>query len=729
MPFPFTRQLDAMDCGPACLKMITDHHGQTYPLQYLRDLCGISRRGVSLAGISDAAEQIGFRTMAVKISYDSTEETPGLIDFPAPFIAHWNQNHFVVVYKINSSKVWIADPAHSKIRLTRAQFCASWCSDGDQGVALGLEPSPEYYQKNEFSEQHSGFGWGQLLAYLRPYRRLLLQFFVGILAGILFQVTFPFLTQSLIDTGVQHRNLHFVWLILIAQLILFASQTAIQFIQSWILLQIGKRVNVNLISDFLSKLMTLPLGYFDSKNVGDLTQRISDNYRVENFLTGSVLHIVFSLLTLLVFSGILMWYEVKIFLVFAFFSSLYLIWVLVFMKQRAKIDYLAFRQLAETQQNVFEIVQGMQEIKLQGSERKRRWKWINIQAKLFRIQSRSLALGQYQDFGALIFTRTKDIIISYMAAKAVIDGQITLGTLVAIQYIVGQLNAPFEQIISFLRSAQDARLSLDRMGEITQIKPEDDPSVLWIEDIPEDGDITLENVNYRYQGGDENVLNDVNITIPYGKVTAIVGQSGSGKTTLLKLLLGFDDATSGRILIGHTPLQAISKKKWRTLCGTVMQEGFIFSDTIANNIAESDEVLEFHKLDHALRVANISDFVYSLPLSYNTMIGSKGVGISQGQKQRLLIARAVYKNPTFIFFDEATNALDATNERIIMHNLDTFYKDKTVVVVAHRLSTVKNAEQIIVLDAGRVAEVGTHTSLIAKKGKYWELVQNQLDLE
>ncbi|MFZ1561294.1 MAG: peptidase domain-containing ABC transporter, partial [Saprospiraceae bacterium] len=623
--------------------------------------------------------------------------------------------------------VWMADPAHDKIRLTKEQFKKSWCSDGDQGIALGLEPSPEFYQAGEVSPSKGV--WSGLLPYLSPYKRLIIQFMIGILVGLVFQVMFPFLTQSLIDVGVQNQNLSFVTLILIAQLVLFVSQTFVQFIQSWIILQIGKRVNVSLISDFLIRLMRLPLGYFDSKNVGDLIQRIQDNDRVEDFLTGSVLNILFSFLSVLVFSGILAFYSYLIFGVFLIFSILYILWVMIFMKRRADLDYLAFQQASDNQSTLFEMINGMQEIKLQGSERKRRWKWIDIQALLFRVQSKSLALRQYQDFGALFFNRLKDIIITFIAARAVINGQITLGTLFAIQYIVGQLNAPFDQFIAFIRSAQDARISLTRMAEVTDVTPEEDPKVQTISEVPSEAAISLDKVGFAYSPLAPQVLSVIDLNIPAGKVTAIVGASGSGKTTLLKLLLGFYPPTEGKVSVGSIPLLAINKSAWRAKCGTVMQDGYIFSDTIGNNIAESDDVISFTKLDRALHVANIQDFVYSMPLSYNTMIGAKGSGVSQGQRQRILIARAVYKDPEYLFFDEATNALDATNERIIMENLNQFFQSKTVVVVAHRLSTVKNADNIVVLDAGKIVETGTHKDLVALRGKYWELVQNQLDLE
>lgn len=727
MSFPFTHQLDAMDCGPACLKMITDYYGRVVSLQKLREKCHISREGVSLAGISEAAEGLGLRTMGVKMTYDSNRDLPGLTEFPLPCIVHWEQRHFVVVYKISSKYVWVADPAHGKIRLTKDQFKKSWCSDGDQGIALGLETSPEFYQAGEVSKTKGV--WSGLLPYLSPYKRMIIQFMIGILVGLVFQVMFPFLTQSLIDVGVQNQNLSFVTLILIAQLVLFVSQTFVQFIQSWIILQIGKRVNVSLISDFLIRLMRLPLGYFDSKNVGDLIQRIQDNNRVESFLTGSVLSIFFSFLSVVVFSGILLMYDVLIFGVFLFFTSLYIAWVMIFMKRRADLDYLAFQQASDNQSTLFEMINGMQEIKLQGSERKRRWKWIDIQALLFRVQSKSLALRQYQDFGAQFFNRLKDILITFIAARAVINGQITLGTLFAIQYIVGQLNAPFDQFIAFIRSAQDARISLTRMAEVTDVTPEEDPQVQTISEIPSEAAISLDKVGFAYSPLSPQVLSGIDLDIHAGKVTAIVGASGSGKTTLLKLLLGFYTPTEGKVSVGSITLQAINKSAWRAKCGTVMQDGYIFSDTIGNNIAESDDVISFTKLDRALHVANIQDFVYSMPLSYNTLIGAKGSGVSQGQRQRILIARAVYKDPEYLFFDEATNALDATNERIIMENLNQFFQSKTVVVVAHRLSTVKNADNIVVLNAGKVVETGTHNDLVALRGKYWELVQNQLDLE
>lgn len=718
-----------MDCGPACLKMVADHYGRSLSLQRLRELCHIGNTGVSFAGIADAAEKAGLRSLAVRICYDSVPDRPGLVDFPLPCIAHWSQNHFVVIYRIRKNVVYIADPGHGKIRLDKAAFLKGWISDGDKGIVLGLEPLPEWsFDDGTESAAHEK-GWRKVLSYLGSHRRLLIQYGIGLLAGIGFQAALPFLSQALIDEGIQRQNIHLVWVILIAQLVLFLSQVSVQFVQGWIMLHIGRRINVAMVSDFLMKLMRLPLGYFDSKNIGDLVQRIQDNSRVEGFLTGNVLTIFFSLSTFVVFAAILLLFRPVIFIVFAGFSVLYFLWITLFMKRRKELDYLNFRQASDNQHTLFELINGMQEIKLQGSERKRRWKWIDIQAVLFRIQGRSLALKQYQDFGALFFNRLKDIIITFIAAMAVIRGDITLGTLVSIQYIVGQLNAPFDQFIAFIRSAQDARISLDRMGEILEVNPEDPVDMKTVQALPEQADITFDKVSFRYNALSDHVLKDVSIGIPAGKVTAIVGASGSGKTTLLKLLLGFYPVTQGLISIGHIPLQALDKRYWRSKCGTVMQEGYIFSDTIAHNIGESDETVSFEKLDRSLRVANISDFVYGLPNSYNTMTGAKGIGVSQGQRQRLLIARAVYKDPDFLFFDEATNSLDATNEKIIMQNLQQFYRNKTVVVVAHRLSTVKHADNIIVLDQGRVIEQGRHHELVSRRGKYYELVRDQLDLD
>ncbi len=729
MNFNFIRQLDEMDCGPSCLKMISDYYYKNFSLQKIRELCHVLKTGVSLRGIAHAAESIGFNTMAVKVTFDMDGENPGLKQFPLPCIAHWEQRHFVVIYKVESKFVHVADPAFGKIKLPTDKFLKSWISDNDKGILLGLEPMGEIGNSSEKSDQNKTTSVFSLISYFSKYKRLLIQFFLGLVIALIFQVAFPFLTQSLIDIGVQNQNMNFVTLILFAQMLIFISQTFVQFIQSWIMLQVGKRVNVHIVSDFLSTLMKLPISYFDSKNVGDLLQRIRDNDRVESFLTGSMINIFYSFLTLIIFACILFYYDAYIFIVFIIFSVLYVLWIWIFMKQRERLDYQAFQQVSDNQQTLIELIYGMQEIKLQGSEKKRRWKWIDVQALLFRVQTNSLKLKQYQDFGALFLNRLKDVLISYLAAKSVISGNITLGTLVSIQYIVGQLNIPLDNILNFFRSSQDARISLTRMAEVTDVTPEEDPQVQTISEIPGEAAISLEKVGFAYSPLSPQVLSGIDLDIPAGKVTAIVGASGSGKTTLLKLLLGFYPPTEGKVSVGSIPLQAINKSAWRAKCGTVMQDGYIFSDTIGNNIAESDDVISFTKLDRALHVANIQDFVYSMPLSYNTMIGAKGNGVSQGQRQRILIARAVYKDPEYLFFDEATNALDATNERIIMENLNQFFQSKTVVVVAHRLSTVKNADSIVVLDAGRIVETGTHRELVTLRGKYWELVQNQLDLE
>jgi len=598
-----------MDCGAACLKMISDYYYQNYSLQKIRELCHVSKTGVSLRGIAHAADSIGFNTMAVKVTFDIDGENPGLKQFPLPCIAHWEQRHFVVIYKVESMFVHVADPAFGKIRLPIDKFLKSWISDKDKGILLGLEPMGVVAISSGKSDKPRISSIYSLISYFSRYQRLLIQFFLGLVIALIFQVAFPFLTQSLIDIGVQNQNMNFVTLILFAQMLIFISQTFVQFIQSWIMLQVGKRVNVNIVSDFLSTLMKLPIGYFDSKNVGDLLQRIRDNDRVESFLTGSMINIFYSLLTLIIFGCILFYYEAYIFIVFIIFSVLYVLWIWIFMKQRERLDYQAFQQVSDNQQTLIELIYGMQEIKLQGSEKKRRWKWIDVQALLFRVQTNSLKLKQYQDFGALFLNRLKDVLISYLAAKSVISGNITLGTLVSIQYIVGQLNMPLDNILNFFRSSQDARISLTRMAEVTDVTPEEDPTVETIRDIPAEADIVLEKVGFAYSPLSPQVLTDILLTIPAGKVTAIVGASGSGKTTLLKLLLGFYPPTEGKISVGSVPLQAINKSAWRAKCGTVMQDGFIFSDTIGNNIAESDDVISFTKLDRALHVANIQDFV------------------------------------------------------------------------------------------------------------------------
>lgn len=724
--FPYYRQLDAMDCGPTCLRMIAEHYGKSFSLDFLRGKSHISREGVSAKGISVAAENIGMRTMAVKLPFESPDEsTPGLLNAPLPCIVHWNQQHFIVVYKTDKKHVWIADPAEGKFKLTHSEFKKSWFSDSKLGVALIVEPTPKFYEQESEPTDKAGFAY--LFKYLTPYRKLIFQLFLGLLLGSLFQLVFPFLTQAIVDIGIENQNVGFIWLILAAQLMIFFGQTTVQVLQSWILLHVSTRINVSLISDFLIKLMRLPIAFFDTKMIGDLMQRIGDHTRIEAFLTTSTLQIIFSFVNFIVFGAVLLIYNVDIFLIFLVSSVLYILWIFVFLKKRRDVDYRRFQELSQNQSSLIELIQGMQEIKLQNSEHKRRRHWTNIQAKLFRANIRSLTITQYQDTGAQSISQLKDIFISFVAATAVINGEMTLGMMLAVQYIVGQLNAPLQQMIGFIRTAQDAKISLERLGEIHN-REEEETEGFKTDFLPETGDIIIEDLDFRYNQLEDDVLKNINLTIPRGKVTAIVGTSGSGKTTLVKLLLGFYEPQRGSLKLGGIRINNFRKSLWRQQCGAVMQDGYIFSDTIAQNIAESDDSVNREKLLKAVKAANIQGFIESMPLGYNTMIGAKGNGISQGQKQRILIARAVYKNPDFLFFDEATNALDAKNERVIVENLNEFFSGKTVVVVAHRLSTVKNADQIVVLEKGELAEIGTHRELVERKGIYFNLVKEQLEL-
>lgn len=724
--FPFYPQMDSMDCGPACLQMTLQHYGRYYPLPWLRSISYLSREGVSLLGISKAAEKVGLRTMAVKVPFVGGVDDPCLLNAPFPLIAHWNQNHFVVVHKVSKRYVWIADPANGKHKLPKADFLRSWQSDGDRGVALLLEPTPAFYEAEAPPSDKLSFRF--VLNYLRPYGKLGIQLVIGLVLTSLISLLLPFFTQSIVDTGIVNQDINFIYLVLMGQLVLFTSQTAIRFIQSWILLHVGTRMNVALISDFLVKLMKLPLGYFDTKMTGDLLQRIGDHRRIEAFLTQSTLGVILSVFNLVAFSVVLCLYSVTIFLIFLAAAALYFSWIAFFLKARKEIDYRAFQQHSRTQDSLIEIVQGMPEIKLQGSELKRRWRWAEIQAKLFRVQMSSLRLGQWQEAGGTFINQSKDLLITVIAATGVIKGELTLGMMLAIQYVIGQLNGPLAQIISFVRSGQDAKISLERLGEIHAQAEEDGGDVNVSKLQPGKGDLVFENLSFRYNAIEDDVLKDVNLTIPEGKVTAIVGTSGSGKTTLLKLLLGFYPPTKGAVKLAGADLTQLDQAAWRARCGVVMQDGFIFSDTIANNVSESDDFPDPARLDHALNVANITDYVRSLPLGVNTMIGARGNGVSQGQRQRLLIARAVYKNPDYLFLDEATNSLDANNERKIINQLDNFYAGKTVIVVAHRLSTVAHADQIVVLERGRVVELGNHQELVDARGAYYTLVKNQLEL-
>ncbi len=636
--------------------------------------------------------------------------------------------------KGKGEKVYVADPAHGLVTYTREEFLKGWLStkqgEEDMGICLLLEPTPDFYKQEDETLNKKSFGY--LFSYVKPHRKFIVQLLLGMILGSLLQLIFPFLTQSVVDVGIGNRDLSFITLVLIAQLVLFASQTTVEFIRSWILLHISTRINISLISDFLIKLMRLPIGFFDTKMIGDLMQRIGDHTRIENFLTSSSLQVLFSMVNLVIFAVVLGIYSLKILAIFLIGSILYMVWVLIFMKRRRELDFKRFAQLSENQSNLIQLITGMQEIKLNNCEKQKRWEWEKIQARLFRVNIKGLALNQYQQAGGAFFNQVKNIIITFIAAESVVTGKMTLGMMMAVQYIIGQLNAPVEQMIGFVRSAQDAKISLERLGEI-HLKEDEEPLTddgnPLVERLPADKDITISNLSFQYDGPHSPfVLNDLNLIIPENKITAIVGTSGSGKTTLVKLMLGFYKPVKGEIRIGDFKLDNISPSFWRSNVGAVMQDGFIFSDTIAKNIAISDEIVNSEKLLNAVKTANIQEYIDSLPLGFNTKIGQEGVGLSQGQKQRILIARAVYKNPKFIYFDEATNALDANNEKVIMQNLDEFFKGRTVIVVAHRLSTVKNADQIVVLEKGKIVEKGTHTELTTMKGKYYELVKNQLEL-
>ena len=730
--FKCVYQLDTADCGISCLKMICDFHGRNLSKQYLAELTPSAKDGVSLISLSDTAEKIGFKSIALKISLlQLTNEAP------LPCIIHWQQNHFVVLHKVKTkgffnreTKYYITDPAKGNFVCTEKELTQNWLStkvmNEDRGIVLLLETTERFFSNNSESEQKKSLKF--LFGYFKRYKKYFSQLFIGLLLGSIFQLVLPFLTQAVVDSGIFDKDIGLIYLILLAQLMLIFSRMSVEFIRRWILLHISTRINISLISDFFIKLMKMPMSYFDVKQTGDIMQRIDDHDRLEQFITTRTLETIFSFFSLLIFGTVLLSYSTKIFVVFLIGSLLYSLWIMLFLKKRRQLDHQMFDLRSEEQGKTFQLIQGMQEIKLQNAEKRKRWDWEDIQADLFNLNITALKLEQKQEVGNIFINEIKNIIITIIAALAVIDGKMTLGMMLATQYIIGQLSLPIEQIAQLIHNYQDAKLSLERINEIHE-QPDEDQLLVTSSHHVKDHSIQVENLTFQYEGTNSaKVLDQLDVFIPGGKVTALVGPSGGGKTTLIKLLLKYYEPSNGEINIGGENIKNFDSIWWRNQCGVVMQDGFIFSESIAQNIAASSNEIDKKKLLFAATTANIHDTIMNMPLKYDTIIGQDGQNLSQGQRQRILIARAVYKNPDFLFLDEATNALDSNNERIILENLQEFYNGKTVVVVAHRLSTVKNANQIIVLDKGMIAEHGTHAELTTLKGKYYHLVKNQLEL-
>lgn len=719
-----------MDCGPSCLAMISQYYGKKHSLSFIRDKCFINKNGVNLLGIAQAAEDLGFETLSVKLSLEKLYEDND--NFPC--IIHWNQNHFVILNKIIKSKIskkykfHIIDPAYGSIVQSEENFKNGWMSSPDRGIALFLKPIQEFYKKKEVLEKTNFF---YILKYIKPFRWKLLKVLLVLTFGSLLTLIFPFLTEKLVDNGIKNKNLNFITLILLSQLLILFGNTFFDIIRNRIILFIGSRINIEIISDFFGKLMMMPLRFFDSKRTGDLIQRIQDHRYIENFLTSQSVLTLFAIINFFIFFSVLAYYSWFVVTTYFVLTLISIFWVLFFQNKRRILDYNRFELLADNQNTTYELITGMQEIKLNSFENFKKSEWKDIQEKLFKVNIKVLNVDQYQLSGYAFLNNIKNIVVTFFVAQSVIKGHLTLGAMMSTSYIIGELNSPISQLISFFRSIQDAKISFSRLNEIhNQTEESVDEKLLFTNKKKETPlDIHIENLNFQYEGPKSPyILKNINLKIFENKVTAIVGESGSGKTSLMKILLKYYQPVQGNIYVGNENLSNISFNDWRNNFGVVMQDGFIFSDTIQRNIATNEEKINIDTLNKAVEIANINDFIKSLPLGYKTKIGLSGKGISGGQKQRLLIARAVYRNPQFVFLDEATSALDSENEKIIHDNLQKFFKGKTVVIIAHRLSTVKNADNIVVLKKGEVVEEGKHHELVIKKGEYYNLIKNQLEL-
>jgi ATP-binding cassette subfamily B protein len=719
--FPNYRQLDQMDCGPTCVKIIAKYYGKEYSLDYLREISNLRTGGVSLAGISEALDDIGFDTVGIRADFVELVK-----DVPLPTIAHWENKHFIVIHRTTKKYIYVSDPAIGLIKYGYKEFIGKWVGkQHGRGILLLIEPNRQFPNPQE--EGTSPLGLEYLYYYLVPYKKYIGQLCLGLLLATIIQLLLPFLTQSLVDYGIDYENISFIYLVVIAQIFLFLTRLASEIIRDWLLLHMSTQINIAMISDFLDKLLLLPITYFDSKTKGDFMQRIYDHHRIDEFLGGRSLSIAFDLFSILVFGLVLGYFNTDVLLIFVIGTFLFGFWTLLFLKRIAFLDHKLFNLNRQDQSLLIQLISAIREIKLNGSEQRRKLEWKKVQAKLYRLKTNILKVDQVQLKGGLLLNEMTSILIIFWSAKAVVFGEITLGTMLAMQFIVGSLSIPISNTLDFIVGLQRATLSLKRLSEVHSRHIE--ASQVDSTNIIEPGDIVISNVDFGYgESSSKKVLDDLSIIIPKGKTTAIVGQSGSGKTTLLKLLLKLYEPKKGNIKIGEEHLKFVNAKKWREHCGAVLQDGSLFNDTLERNITESggNKPTNRKRLIEAAVIANLTDLVENLPLGYDTLIGEHGGILSGGEKQRLLIARAIYKNPDYIFFDEATSALDAENEKVISENLKSFCRDKTVVIVAHRLSTVRNADQIIVMNKGKIVEKGCHHELIELQGKYHELIVNQL---
>lgn len=721
--FPSDMQMDMMDCGPACLKMIAKFYGKFYSLQYLRDKCGVTREGISFLDLSHAAESIGLRTLSLKCSIEDLQ-----IKIPLPVIVHWNHSHFIVVYKTTNKYIYVSDPAKGYVKYHITDFCEKWIENGGtKGVLMAIEPQADFYSRQPNEKMNRRKTFEHFLSYFKPYKKSFINLFIVMLVVTVLQGFLPFISKSVIDVGIQTHDLDFINIVLIANVAIYVSILLSNIVRDWILLHVTSRLNIALISDYLIKLMVLPITFFENKMTGDILQRAQDHERIRSFIMNNSINMIFSTLTFVAFGIILCIYNTLIFSIFLSGSILYVLWVIAFLKVRKKLDWEYFELISKNQSYWVETIGAIQDIKINNYEKAKRWKWEDIQARLYKVNLRVLNVTNAQNLGAQFIDNLKNLFIVFFCAKAVISGEMTFGVMISTQFIIGMLNAPVTQFIQFIISFQFAQISFLRLNEIHQLEDEHENVGSNAIELPENKSLIINNVAFQYTPSGPIILKGIRLVIPEGKVTAIVGDSGSGKSTLLKLLLRLYKPSFGDIQIGNMNVNNISLKQWRDKCGAVMQDGKIFNDTILNNIVLDDEKIDYTKLKKALDTANIAAEIEQLPLGYQTMMGEQGRGLSGGQKQRVLIARALYKNPDYLFFDEATNSLDTLNEQKIVNALDNVFKEKTVIVVAHRLSTIRKADQIVVMQSGTIVEIGTHTSLMDRKGRYYQLVQSQLD--